>query len=208
MKKEIEPYTREDYLFDLYIEHLKENKNRDYGWEILEKYSYKDVRKYLKILYNEFNDELQKILELKNSIEYDRFDIDSWIRKELYWISRPECKREAFLRKRLAEIVKYGKRNKKRNEKSNGFGYSSLQIEGIKKLPFENILPELMPLPDGKRKCRCPFHNERTPSFFVYPSNTYYCFGCQESGDIITLVQKRNNCSFKQALDYLSKFSS
>ena len=37
----------------------------------------------------------------------------------------------------------------------------------------------------------CPFHQDSTPSFAVYPSSqTYYCFGCQESGDIITFAQK------------------
>lgn len=37
----------------------------------------------------------------------------------------------------------------------------------------------------------CPFHQDSTPSFAVYPSSqTYYCFGCRESGDIITFAQK------------------
>jgi DNA primase len=29
---------------------------------------------------------------------------------------------------------------------------------------------------------RCPFHNERTPSFMVYPDSSYYCFGCTATG--------------------------
>ena len=44
----------------------------------------------------------------------------------------------------------------------------------------------------------CPFHNEKTPSFTVYPENgSYYCFGCGQGGDIITALlyrlQERSN---------------
>lgn len=47
----------------------------------------------------------------------------------------------------------------------------------------------------------CPFHNERTPSFFIYPeSNTYHCFGCGVHGDVISLAQHLYNISFKEAV--------
>ena len=47
----------------------------------------------------------------------------------------------------------------------------------------------------------CPFHNEKTASFKVYDGDRgYYCFGCGESGDVITFVQKFFNLSFSEAL--------
>ncbi len=52
----------------------------------------------------------------------------------------------------------------------------------------------------------CPFHNERTPSFYVHPQNqTWYCFGCHEGGDIFTFVQKQRSCDFHEALLYLAE---
>jgi len=46
----------------------------------------------------------------------------------------------------------------------------------------------------------CPFHNEKTPSFRVYPQNqSYYCFGCGESGDSVKLVAKLNHISNHEA---------
>ena len=39
--------------------------------------------------------------------------------------------------------------------------------------------------------CRCPFHSERTPSFHVYPdTQSYYCFGCGEQGDVIDFTAR------------------
>ena len=47
----------------------------------------------------------------------------------------------------------------------------------------------------------CPFHNEKTASFKVYDGDRgYYCFGCGESGDVITFVQKLFNLSFTDTL--------
>ncbi len=40
----------------------------------------------------------------------------------------------------------------------------------------------------------CPFHKEKSPSFTIYPeTNSFHCFGCGESGDAITFVQKIKN---------------
>jgi hypothetical protein len=52
---------------------------------------------------------------------------------------------------------------------------------------------------------RCPFHEERTPSFHVYPSqNSFHCFGCAAHGDVITYTMMRNQLSFKEAVWLLS----
>ena len=48
----------------------------------------------------------------------------------------------------------------------------------------------------------CPFHDEDTPSFSI-DQNTgrYYCFGCRETGDIFTYLQKTEGLTFKEALE-------
>ena len=54
-------------------------------------------------------------------------------------------------------------------------------------------------------KARCPFHNEKTPSFFVSPArSSYYCFGCGASGDIFTFVEEFEGLDFKGALKLLA----
>ncbi len=52
----------------------------------------------------------------------------------------------------------------------------------------------------------CPFHNERTPSFYVFPdTQTWRCFGCNEGGDVFTFVEKQQNVDFRDALSYLAE---
>ncbi|MEK7106136.1 MAG: CHC2 zinc finger domain-containing protein, partial [Patescibacteria group bacterium] len=46
-------------------------------------------------------------------------------------------------------------------------------------------------------KARCPFHNEKTPSFFISPDRgSYYCFGCGAKGDIFSFVEHFEGTDF------------
>lgn len=61
-----------------------------------------------------------------------------------------------------------------------------------------------------KRKGRlygglCPFHSEKTPSFYVYPdTQSFYCFGCGAGGDAITFAKKINSISYGEAVKLLA----
>ena len=52
----------------------------------------------------------------------------------------------------------------------------------------------------------CPFHNEKTPSFHIYPENgSFYCFGCGAGGDIITFVRRIENLDYIEAVRFLAQ---
>lgn len=61
-----------------------------------------------------------------------------------------------------------------------------------------------------KRKGRlygglCPFHSEKTPSFYVYPeTQSFYCFGCGAGGDVITFIKKIDNIDYVEAVKLLA----
>jgi DNA primase len=57
----------------------------------------------------------------------------------------------------------------------------------------------------GSLKGLCPFHDERSPSFHVRPQlGFYHCFGCGESGDVISFLQKMDHVTFADAVERLA----
>ena len=52
----------------------------------------------------------------------------------------------------------------------------------------------------------CPFHNEKTPSFNIYPENgSFYCFGCNVGGDVITFIRRIENLDYMEAVRLLAQ---
>src|SRR5262245_61569865 len=85
-------------------------------------------------------------------------------------------------------------------------------IEQIKhKLDIVEEIGAVVPLKKvGKAyKGLCPFHGERTPSFYVFPeSGTWKCFGCGEGGDLFAFVEKQQGLEFREALALLAERAS
>lgn len=53
----------------------------------------------------------------------------------------------------------------------------------------------------------CPFHNEKSPSFTVFPhdqSPHFYCFGCGAGGDVVTFIRKIENLDYVAAVEFLA----
>ncbi len=58
----------------------------------------------------------------------------------------------------------------------------------------------------GRYVGRCPFHEERTPSFSVNaPDKLYYCFGCGKGGDVVSFVRETENLDFVEAIEFLAE---
>ncbi|MDE0358101.1 MAG: DNA primase [Gammaproteobacteria bacterium] len=70
------------------------------------------------------------------------------------------------------------------------------------------VIGEHIPLKRAGKDYRalCPFHEEKTPSFYVVPSKGFYkCFGCGESGDVFSFVMKRIGLDFTEAVKYAGR---
>ena len=58
----------------------------------------------------------------------------------------------------------------------------------------------------GRYVGRCPFHDERTPSFSVNAADKlYYCFGCGKGGDVVSFVRETENLDFVEAIEFLAE---
>lgn len=53
----------------------------------------------------------------------------------------------------------------------------------------------------------CPFHNEKTPSFYVSPAKGIYkCFGCGKAGNVVTFLQEHEKLSYPEAIKWLAQY--
>lgn len=86
---------------------------------------------------------------------------------------------------------------------------TSSPIEAIKaKIDIAEEIGQVVRLQKSGKALKglCPFHNERTPSFYVFPeAQNYRCFGCNEYGDIFSFVEKQQGLEFRDALHYLAE---
>lgn len=81
-------------------------------------------------------------------------------------------------------------------------------LEIKNRLPIIDLVQQYIPIEKaGKNfRARCPFHNEKTPSFYLSEErNTYYCFGCQKKGDIFSFIEEYEGIDFKEALKLLAE---
>ena len=75
-------------------------------------------------------------------------------------------------------------------------------------IKIEELIAKDISLKQSGKKLKgcCPIHNEKTPSFYVFPeSQTYKCYGCGSQGDVYNYLMTKDNLTFLEALQEISK---
>lgn len=135
-----------------------------------------------------------KLLHVKNS---PVSNIEKVIAKE--WIRLNEVRAIAVARTHTRRLRYATSSRRKKN------GLSQADVEVARAVPIQYLLSDReFRRSGGQLKTLCPLHNERTPSFVVYPNtNSFYCYGCLKGGDAITLVRLLYGCGFVEAVQRL-----
>ncbi len=83
------------------------------------------------------------------------------------------------------------------------------QVEEVRaRADIVEIIGDIVPLKKSGKdyKACCPFHEEKTPSFYVVPAKGFYkCFGCGESGDVFSFLIKRLGLDFVDAVKHAAQ---
>jgi len=85
--------------------------------------------------------------------------------------------------------------------------FSEEVIQRCREVRVESLIDsKIINAGNGRLKCLCPFHEEKTPSFVIYSDNSWFCFSCRVSGrNAITFVIRKYNFSFPKAVGFLKK---
>ena len=85
---------------------------------------------------------------------------------------------------------------------------NDLDVATAKTIQIESLHTFEKPRQSSQRiTSKCPFHDEKVPSFVIYKkNNSFHCFSCKSSGDSISFVMKLYSMTFVEAVKYLLAF--
>jgi len=92
------------------------------------------------------------------------------------------------------------------NEQTSDHYKFEEKIETARQYPIAELARSKLELRQAGRNfvSLCPFHNEKTPSFYIYTdSGRFNCFGCNANGDVINLTMALYGIEFKEAVEML-----
>lgn len=150
----------------------------------------KDVTEYLQ---NHTKEEFDKLI--KNAVTLPKtIDECAATRRELKSFGLSTV----ILEEHLTNL-NVAKQNEVRKKKKKQFDDD---FTHVKEVPIDRFIDF-----NGAGFANCIWHTEKSPSLKYYPkNNTCYCFGCNTSGDVISVVRQINKCSFPEALEILKKY--
>ena len=175
---------RDEELLELFPQSKTILTKKIMEWKKIKEEKEREIKELLKTLYTNTTDEttiffVEKMIEILHMPEIAKAEKHIW---------------------RIGRLLPTKAKNNSQSDFKDG-------LQKARGRPIEEVARhylELLPS-SGKFKALCPFHNERTPSLFIYPeTNTYHCFGCQEHGDNIKLVMELQKVDFKEAVVILS----
>lgn len=136
------------------------------------------------------------LIKYKITDEFSQWFWREWVKINEGWELLKIDEHIARLKRLLAMAGGWGPKGRITEEK----------IQQALRTPIENIANQHLKL----RKCGkalvglCPFHPEKHPSFYIYPeTNSWWCYGCNQGGNVINFLRLLYSYSFVEAVKYL-----
>lgn len=143
---------------------------------------------------------VENIIAIEQIPHKEMQDDDEWTKENIHLHANYLAVQEktAYMRKVIRRID--GLRQQKRTGYKGSITDSDIQ--NAKDKPIEDLYEGKL---FGRKRLfgLCPFHDEKTPSFYVFPDNHFKCFGCQAYGSSIDFIMKRDNVDFIKAVQKL-----
>ena len=193
-EKELKEKLKEGEIIDAFPteQNLVVEKLQEYWDEATERYQ--QVKKIRNIVDNVQNDPFSKwfFVNVEKFKEAGRL---KWLYQQ---IKRLEHMKLIYERRRVEALLTFTKFETKEERKRYNI---------TKMFAKEGLLLEIASLDGIKLKGHgnrysglCPFHEEKTGSFYIYHDNWYHCYGCQAHGNFIDYLMKTRHIEFKEAL--------
>ena len=147
--------------------------------------------------WNEILDTIKKKLTI---VKHNSAPQNQWFWREWLKVTDGEelLKAEGHI-ERLKRLLAVGK-----GRKPKGW-FSEEQIQQALAVPIENLINQPLRKSGKTLVGLCPLHNERHPSFYIYPeTNSCWCYGCNQGGDVINFIKLLHGYEFKEAVQYLT----
>lgn len=126
-------------------------------------------------------------------------EFSKWFWRE--WVKITDCVELLKIEKRIAHLRRLQLATEGRTPKGH---LTDDQIQQATAVPIENLTTNPLRKSGKTLIGLCPFHSERSPSFHIYPkSNSCWCFGCNQGGDVISFVRLLYGYSFQEAVRYI-----
>jgi hypothetical protein len=119
------------------------------------------------------------------------------------WITQQYEQRHQAVCRRIRDYEWRIRQNTPGSERVNEIG--TAHRDQAKQVPIQDFYIGTLRKAGSRHLGRCPFHQEKSASFVVYPDNTFHCFGCGAHGDSIAFVMKLNNLKFIEAIKLLCR---
>ena len=164
-----------------------------------------EVNEIVQAKISEYEDErsaLEKTIRCRLAVimNYDTDDFSKWCARQ--FVKLTLVKELIQIEKHLYRLKRQG--NLIKGRKPRDGLVTRDQIDQAMVVPIQNLIPGPFRKAGKNLICLCPLHNEKTPSFSIYTAtNSCFCFGCQQGGNTIKLVQLLHGYNFIEAVKYL-----